>query len=290
MTAYTATHHHFQAFIRGPETCNITFHGYGKENVPAVGPNPGQVSSHPRNAERFFLPDVGPTEAADPWLDAAFDAIPDELICLNDDGPATDTWCGLKRARAPSFTLEDSCLPPPKKAKMRYQTAIHPTAGPSTVPASKLRKSKSNSNSNSNSNSKLNSKSAITHKREPRRPRKEVDALLVPGCQDFHCPAEGCTETLNASRRANNLAHLSTHYVEGALHSATAVKCYWCPEQSKPVPGNTVVDHVSQKHLHARYRCPYWNKEGVICPKLFKKTGYTNTHMLKVHHAPNWSS
>ncbi|EIW55965.1 uncharacterized protein TRAVEDRAFT_50455 [Trametes versicolor FP-101664 SS1] len=278
VTPVTAPEGIKDAFIRGPEACNITFHGYGKENVPAVGPNPGQVSSHPRNAERFFLPDVGPTEAADPWLDAAFDAIPDQLICLSDDGPATDTWCGLKRVRAPSFTLEDSYLPPPKKAKIMDQAATHPTAGPSTAPAVKLRKRRSNS------------KSAAKHKRARRRSREDVDALLVPDCPNVGCPVEGCTGILNASRRTDNLTHLKTHYVEGALHSPTGVKCLWCPAQKKLVPGNALVDHVGQKHLHAKYRCPYWDKEGVLCTKTFKKPGYTNTHMLKVHSAPHWSS
>lgn len=115
--------------------------------------------------------------------------------------------------------------------------------------------------------------------------------MLLRDSPDVACPAEGCTETLNASRRPSNLAHLSTHYVEGALRSATAAKCQlWCPEQNKLVPGNMMVDHVAQEHLRARYRCAYWNKEGVLCTKRFKRTGYTNKHMLKVHNAPSWSS
>ncbi|OJT06409.1 hypothetical protein TRAPUB_2684 [Trametes pubescens] len=98
------------------------------------------------------------------------------------------------------------------------------------------------------------------------------------------------TREVRSLSHADNFVHLKTHYVERALHSATAVKSLCCPAHKKLVPGNTLVDHVAQEHLHARYRCPYLNKEGVFCTEIFKKPGYTNGHMLRVHDTPNWSS
>lgn len=39
------------------------------------------------HADHFFFSDVGAIENPDLWLDAAFDSIPDQLICLSDDFP-----------------------------------------------------------------------------------------------------------------------------------------------------------------------------------------------------------
>lgn len=211
---------------------------------------------------------------------------PSQPVAIAPKEPAVEveavTATALRRSgrKRPTNTTtgyaEDYVHPPPpaKKRKISGGQAAQPSSGPSTA-------------STSGSVAKPR---AAKHKRAPLRPRDDADALLVPDCPDVDCHAEGCDERLNASRRADNLAHLKTHYVEGALHSATAVKCLWCPERSKRVSGNTMVDHVAQKHLHVTYHCPYWNEEGVFCTETFKKPGYTNTHLLDVHDAPNRSS
>lgn len=183
---------------------------------------------------------------------------------------------GRKRPTTTTSYAEDAVQAPPpaKKRKVSGGKTAQPSPAPSTA---------------STSGSAPGPK-PVKQKRKPHRPREEVDALLVPDSQDNECPAEGCTEMLNASRRTQNLAHLERHYSEGALHRPVKVRCLWCSVDMNLVPGNVMVDHVAQEHLQARYRCAYWNKEGVLCPKTFKKPGYTNTHMVKVHKAPNWSS
>ncbi|EIW55975.1 uncharacterized protein TRAVEDRAFT_22370 [Trametes versicolor FP-101664 SS1] len=174
---------------------------------------------------------------------------------------------GRKRHTTTTSYAEDAvhAPPPAKKRKVSGGKTAQPSPAPSTA-----------STSGSASGQK-----AVKHNRDSRRPREEVDALLVPDSPDVACPAEDCTEMLNASRRASKQFGAPEHAL---------LKCLRCPEQNKLVPGNMMVDHVAQENLRARYRSPYCYKEGVLCTKTFKKTGYTNKHMLKVHKAPNWSS
>ncbi len=207
-----------------------------------------------------------------PTLDAPPD--PGSPLYLDSKVTNVNPWGGFKLTHALYSTSEDTVPPPLKKRKVSNGQAAQPSAGPSTA-----------SRSGSSSKPKV-----VKPKRAPRRPRGNVDALLIPDSPDFECPIEGCTKVLNASRRTQNSTHLETHYRECALHNSAKVRCLWCTEDDKLVPGNTLVDHVAQEHLHARYRCPYWNKEGVFCTEVFKKPGYTNGHMLRVHDAPNWSS
>lgn len=183
---------------------------------------------------------------------------------------------GRKRTAPTTNSAEGAVhsLPRTRKRKVSGIQTVEPSPAPSTASTS----------------ASASGQQAVKHKRKPHRPRGEIDALLVPDLQDNECAAEGCTEVLNASRRTQNLAHLETHYSEGALHRPVKVRCLWCSVDVNLVPGNVMVDHVAQEHLQARYRCAYWNKEGVLCPKTFKKPGYTNTHMVKVHKAPHWSS
>ncbi|OJT02560.1 hypothetical protein TRAPUB_6928, partial [Trametes pubescens] len=168
-----------------------------------------------------------------PTLDAPPD--PGSPLYLDSKVTNVNPWGGFKLTHALDSTSEDTVPPPLKKRKVSNGQAAQPSAGPSTA-----------SRSGSSSKPKV-----VKPKRAPRRPRGNVDALLVPDSPNMECPVEGCTEVLNASRRAQNLAHLETHYLERALHNSVKVKCLWCTEDDKLVPGNTLVDHVAQEHLHA---------------------------------------
>ncbi|CDO75984.1 hypothetical protein BN946_scf184820.g4 [Trametes cinnabarina] len=71
------------------------------------------------------------------------------------------------------------------------------------------------------------------------------------------------------------------HYGQNSLRYAK-VNCLW-PECDVQVPGNTLIDHVQEKHVGSVYRCPLSDTPGYKCIWTTPKSGYTGQHMRGIH-------
>ncbi|CDO74388.1 hypothetical protein BN946_scf184928.g1 [Trametes cinnabarina] len=112
-----------------------------------------------------------------------------------------------------------------------------------------------------------------------KRSRSEVDFYKIP-TDPCDCPVQGCGLQFGNSRE-DNVAHLRQHYGQNSLRYAK-VNCLW-PECDVQVPGNTLIDHVQEKHVGSVYRCPLSDTPGYKCIWTTPKSGYTGQHMRGIH-------
>ncbi|CDO75983.1 hypothetical protein BN946_scf184820.g3 [Trametes cinnabarina] len=113
-----------------------------------------------------------------------------------------------------------------------------------------------------------------------RRTRSEVDVFKIP-TDPCDCPVQGCGLEFGNSRY-DNVAHLKQHYGQNGLRYAK-VDCLW-PGCNVQVPGNTLIDHVQERHVGSVYRCPLHETPGFMCEWTTPSAGHHGQHMQRYHN------